>query len=105
MGVSNTGIGLIAKERARMITEEGYTIDEIYEHKQGELADAGALLAITDEAKEFMDDHWGNEAYLHFWRFELSKLKFTPEDRVAQLSRAGALIAAEIDRLLWDGVE
>ncbi len=37
--------------------------------------------------------------WLNFWPFELKWLKFTPNDRVKQLCKAGAMIAAEIDRL------
>lgn len=37
--------------------------------------------------------------HLHIWPFELKWLKRTPKNRIRELQKAGALIAAEIDRL------
>lgn len=96
---TKTGVELIAEERKRQIESEGWTSEYDKHHSNGELADAAALYAMTEEIRAYVDLKWGNDMWLHFWPFDFKRLKFTPEDRVKQLSKAGALIAAEIDRL------
>lgn len=100
--MEKTGLELIAEERQRQIEVEGWTPEHDAEHNQGELANAAALYAMTDEQREYMNYSWGNDMYLTMWAFELSALKFTPEDRIRQLQKAGALIAAEMDRLILE---
>ena len=94
-----TGIQLIAQERKRQIESEGYTSlnDEVY--LEGELANAAAYYFMIDELIDFMDENWGNDMHLHIWPFDLNYLKRVPEDRIRELQKAGALIAAEIDRI------
>ncbi len=77
-----TGIDLIAAERRRQIMEEGWTPEHDAEHVNGELALAAACYTSGD---------FGN------WPWDPQWLK--PKDRVRDLVRAGALIAAELDRL------
>ncbi|MGG7470795.1 hypothetical protein ACVVIH_20585 [Chryseobacterium arthrosphaerae] len=96
---TKTGVELIAEERKRQIESEGWTLEHDKHHSNGELADAAALYAMTEETRSYVDHQWGNDMWLHFWPFELKWLKFTPNDRVKQLCKAGAMIAAEIDRL------
>ncbi len=100
--MEKTGLELIAEERQRQIQVEGWTPEHDAEHNQGELANAAALYAMTDEQREYMNYSWGNDMYLTMWAFELKWLKFTPEDRIRQLQKAGALIAAEMDRLILE---
>jgi len=95
----NTGIELIAAERARQITEEGWTADhDDTEHPAGQLAGAAACYAL-----------W-HSVYLHsgvLWRFIMALWPWShewwkptqPADPIRDLAKAGALIAAEIDRL------
>ena len=94
-----TGIELIAEERQRQIEKEGWTAEHDAEHKDGELADAAAYYAMTEETIDFIDNEWGNDMHLHIWPFDLKWLKRTPDNRIKELQKAGALIAAEIDRL------
>ncbi|MPS73981.1 MAG: hypothetical protein E2590_12675 [Chryseobacterium sp.] len=94
-----TGIGLIAEERKRQIEVEGWSLKNDLEHTEGELANAAAYYAMTDDTLDFIDNEWGNDMHLHFWPFDLKWLKRTPDNRVRDLQKAGALIAAEIDRL------
>lgn len=94
-----TGVELIAQERQRQIDKEGYSAQHDDEHDTGDLAMA-SLCYISDfysrQAKlrayyyNFALDHWPWDE--HDW-------KPTPKDDVRQLVKAGALIAAEIDRL------
>lgn len=97
-----TGIQLIAEERQRQINTEGWTPEHDAKHIEGELANAAAYYAMTEDMISFMDGSWGNDMHLHIWPFDLSWLKTTPDDRIKQLVKAGALIAAEIDRLQND---
>lgn len=93
-----TGIELIIKERKRQIEKEGWTPKHDDSHIDGELANAASCYAMTDDQRDFINEH-GNDYFLNLWPFELEWLKFTPEDRIKELTKAGALIAAEIDRL------
>lgn len=80
-----TGIELIATERQRQIEGEGCSQEHDDEHAGGELADAAACYAMGRQ--------------LPVWPWDIDWWKPTPNDRVRELVKAGALIAAEIDRL------
>lgn len=77
------GVLLIADERARQIRTEGWTAEHDDEHTHGELAQAAVAYAGAST-------HWP-------WSPEAWK---PTGDRVRDLVKAGALIAAELDRLL-----
>lgn len=79
------GVELIAIERKRQIEELGYdyTHDALYANNQ--LGEAGAAYATKDPDRE------------DFWPWDDIYWKPTPEDRIKELSKAGALIAAQID--------
>lgn len=81
-----TGSQLITRERKRQIDEEGYKADHDDEHTNGEIAQAAAALITCDWKIGRIPWPWDNG------------LKANGE--VNNLIRAGALIAAEIDRLL-----
>jgi len=89
-----TGIELIAAERKRQIEEEGYTAEHDDRWKNGELAMAGACYAMLS--------NWNNEKMIfeQFWPFNENYWKPSPKNHLQELKKAGALIAAEIDRLL-----
>jgi len=82
-----TGIDLIAAERQRQINVEGWTPEHDDGHTQGELARAAAVYAVPDLHDDWWpwDDGW-----------------YRPGDPIRELVKAGALIAAEIDRLQRD---
>lgn len=87
-GFPGTGVAAIAAERQRQIGSEGFDPKHDDAHTIGELAMAAA--AYVENAGDKADvpalwpwaDHW--------WK---------PTDRRGDLVKAGALIAAEIDRL------
>jgi hypothetical protein len=81
------GVAQIAEERQRQITDEGWTPEHDDEHSNDELACAAAAYAMSDD-KEMVEMLWP-------WQRQWWK----PKDRKRDLVRAGALIAAEIDRL------
>lgn len=92
------GAMLIAKERSRQVEEEGWTAAHDAQHTKGELAIAGACYAF-----DYVGQNYGSEGCLQvgedFWPWEGGTMKVTPGDAIRQLTKAGALIAAEIDRL------
>lgn len=86
-----TGIELIAEERARQISSEKWTPEHDDSHIDGHLAKAAAELAAHGTDMETIDhlsmrDVWG-------------LVRKHRANRERQLVIAGALIAAEIDRL------
>lgn len=85
---ASDGVALIAAERRRHPDEEGWTPEHDDAHDGGEMAHAGAFYALaTAELRERIG-----------WPWEMSWFKST--NRIRDLTKAGALIAAEIDRLL-----
>lgn len=87
-----TGIEIILEERIRQFESEGHTLEnDLKQHDGSEnLAMAAASYALPNSLKDTARRlfPWVDEYY-----------KPTPNDRVKQLAKAGALIAAEIDRL------
>lgn len=82
------GVELIAAERKRQVEQEGWTPAHDDEHAHGELADAAVCYALAR----------GSESGAAGWPWEPSWWK-PSGDAVRDLTKAGALIAAEIDRL------
>jgi hypothetical protein len=75
-----TGAGLIAYERQRQV-DKGYTVEHDATHGSHELVRAAAC--YLDGATDWP---WDDDSYHP-----------TPGDRVSELIRAGALLAAAID--------
>lgn len=89
-----TGIELIASERKRQIEKEGWTPEHDSEHVCGELSDAAICYA--------MRGYWKTRLSTWFdmiWPFGIELYKPSENNRVRDLAKAGALIAAEIDRI------
>lgn len=102
--VITEGTELVAKERLRQVNEEGWTPEHDAEHTGGDLIDAAhsyALAAMAsyydDTNVTFADIRAGKPA--GDWPWDESWWK-PSEDPVRNLVKAGALIIAEIDRLL-----
>lgn len=85
-----TGAKLISAERKRQYKEEGFlqSKDQVYK-KQELIAAAGCYLSAEDD-KSPLPLKWPWAA--KWWK---------PRSRIRNLVKAGALIAAEIDRLLY----
>lgn len=84
------GIELITKERRRQIVEEKWTAEHDRQWTREELASAAAFYALPEKYGEL----------LAFWPWDLKWNKKSKHNRLRQLTIAGALIAAEIDRLV-----
>jgi hypothetical protein len=109
---SKSGVELIAAERRRQVEAEGWTPEHDDQHEGAELAHAAALYALPADARQPVINGWATSVTVdlvcYLWPWWESQVrgpdwalwwKPTPEDRVRELVKAGALIAAEIDRL------
>jgi hypothetical protein len=85
------GVRRIAAERERQIEDEGYTAEHDAREAVDDLARAGACYALPEAERQYFPHHWP-------WNPEYWKP--TPNDRIRELVKAGALVAAEIDSLL-----
>jgi hypothetical protein len=99
-----TGIERIAAERKRQIEEEGFTAEHDDRWGFGELACTAACYAMPEDerTRNVSDDdiHYYEIREL-IWPFLYSERDWKPtlDNRIRELEKAGALIAAEIDRL------
>jgi hypothetical protein len=89
-----TGIELIAEERQRQIEVEGWTLDRDLMHTDESLACAASCYALPERHRLFI-----RLGLPYPWRWTATYWKPTPDNRIRELQKAGALIAAEIDRL------
>lgn len=90
------GTELIREERVRQITVEGFGPDHDAEHFNGSLAGAAAVYAAVAREQALGDEGpFLPDPILWLWKVEW----FKPRDQLSNLVRAGALIAAEIDRV------
>lgn len=99
------GIDLIRVERKRQIEEEGWTAEHDDQHPAGELGMAGASYAanagaglVAGAVAETSYAALNQPGPPDWWPWEIGWWK--PKEPLTDLVRAGALIAAEIDRLL-----
>lgn len=96
-------IDLIREERIRQIDKEGFLFDHDAKNTNGELAAAAACYAMpATDRRKYQSYAIGHGWYPRWWpkNWEVRWWKPSPNDRVKELVKAGALIAAEIDRLL-----
>lgn len=94
------GAGLIAEARRAQIVE-GHTAErDALEHPSGELAAAAVSYAMPPPEVPMRQVFApSDQVYVPYW-WPWPAERWKPVDRVADLVQAGALIAAEIDRLL-----
>jgi hypothetical protein len=88
-----TGVELIAAERKRQIEEEGWTARHDDEYKNDQLIEAAMCYVSSKKIR-------ANSLVMSLWPWKKELWKPTPDNRIRELEKAGALIAAEIDRLL-----
>lgn len=93
-----TGLQIIAEERERQIAVEGWTPEHDAEHTEGELAKAAGCYALAEDARRTISREDVAKPFI-MWPWDASWWKPSPKDRIRELAKAGALIAAEIDRL------
>lgn len=88
------GASMIATERYRQIATEGWTPEHDDNHTKAELARAAVNYAV----RAINQIGWPTEGHGLAWPWDKSWWK-PSDDRIRNLVKAGALIAAEIDRL------
>ena len=94
-----TGVELIAQERQRQVEEEGWTPEHDAGHRPGHLSAAAA--SYLDAGVEQIFHPWVETNKLDTrtdWPWDGEWWK-PSDDPIRNLVKAGALIAAEIDRL------
>jgi hypothetical protein len=92
------GIGRIVRERKRQIEKEGFTAEHDDQWETGELAKAAICYLIDNHSR--LNDPLLLKTFKALWPFGQRWWKPTSKNRIRELEKAGALIAAEIDRLL-----
>ena len=90
--IMSFGIKLITEERNRQIESEGWTHQHDTQYTEEQLARAACCYT--------MPRRWlSNYMLALLWPWDIKWWKPSPDNRVRDLVKAGALIAAEIDRL------
>jgi hypothetical protein len=89
---SPSGIERIVAEQYRQRDVEGYTAEHDAKHHDDDLALAAACYAIPSYLRTL-----GPSRLPRAWPWGVSDWKPTPDDRVRELVKAGALIASAID--------
>lgn len=93
--MNKTGIELIAQEREEQLTKHGHAIEhDVLINDERQLGVAASYLSYPDQSQmdeDYIPNHWDPE----IWKKMMDK---PYEER---LIIAGALIAAELDRLLY----
>lgn len=90
------GVEAILQERMRQLNAEGWTEEHDDEHDDESLAAVAALYAAPPATRDrdlLFNILWPARWAVNWW-------KPSPEDRIKELIKAGALITAEIDRLV-----
>lgn len=96
-----TGIDYISAERERQVNEEGFTTENDMRYQDGELISAAVCYAIPEHHRvNSTISPFFRIRVLPTWPWDVKWWKPSHGDRIRELSKAGALIAAEIDRLL-----
>lgn len=96
-GLGFDALNLIAAERHRQVSEEGWSPEHDDQRTENELALAAACYSIPPVPG------CGCATRMKYipglWPFDMAWRNPNPDDRIRELVKAGALIAAEIDRL------
>lgn len=104
-----TGAERIAAERKRQIEVEGWTPEHDAGHIHGELVSAAMAYAWHGVSLADLSVGVGNQFFPKAWHPSWWKPQkkapnqMTDADRVRHLEKAGALLAAEIDRIMQKG--
>ncbi len=88
-----TGVSLIAAERQEQIVKHGFSVQNDSEYYSN-----NELLVAADFCI-----HETNYVFPEKWDEKYAK-KIKAKDRIGQLKVAGAFIAAEIDRMLYEAI-
>lgn len=100
------GAEMIATERQRQVEAEGWTFEHDDEHEDEEMALVATWLLAPQRFKKYVDYGRDSELPPSYWVLRITGNNVPPwgvlakkQTRIEALTKAGALIAAEIDRL------
>ncbi len=93
------GAALIAEERIRQIGGELFGSKHDDNHVNRELIRAAVCYCEADNLPQTENEDGEDLIECGYWPWDKEYWKPTPNDRIRELTKAGALIAAEIDRL------
>ncbi len=94
-----TGAELIAAERLRQIEVEQWSATHDEDQDNEELAKAAVCYALPPAWRGRVVSRTTKDFVDLLWPWDDEWWKPSPDDRIRELAKAGALIAAEIDRL------
>ena len=86
-----TPLEMIAAERKRQIEKEGYSPEHDDKHEHGEIARGAAAYLLAGSTNRLAQEIWP-------WP-DGDGFKPTPADRMRELTKAGAMLVAEMERL------
>jgi hypothetical protein len=89
---TKTGIELIQEERERQMKEKGWTLEFDQQWINNELPNAAICYLVEPDLRDASAFQFPETWDIKWW-------KPSPEDRIRELVKAGAMVAAEIDRL------
>ena len=96
--IKSNGFYSIVIERIRQTEIERFSVYSDKEYKDEELALGAAAYALPESKREYYYNYpklWPSNWYPHMW-------KPTPNNRLRELCKAGALIIAEMERLMYE---
>lgn len=95
------GVSLIGAERSRQMVKWSAEHDSDANHVNQEMATVAALYAMPHHGKHGLNSDIVDRLYPKTWHTRWWDVQSNPfiAERIEELSKAGALIAAEIDRL------
>ena len=87
-------------ERHRQLDKEGWTAQHDAQHENGEMGMAAACYAVPFPIFQYFPEGGDFHCFRELWPWDQKWNKRNKHNRIRQLEIAGALCAAEIDRLL-----
>lgn len=87
----------VVVERRRQVYAEGWTAEHDDQHARGEMARAAACYAMSPSLRAKWVGNTSNFLF-ELWPWGRKWWKPTPDNRIRELTKAGALILAEMER-------
>ena len=95
-----SGTEVIARQRAKDAARFSAEHDD-HHHQRGQLVEA-AMTYLQPESERACSDGLRSAGVPYMWPWSSLSWNPSPEDRIKELGKVGALVAAEIDRLQRD---
>jgi len=95
--MSESGIELTAKERQRQIEIEGYTPERDSHYSNDELFMAGCCYLASERTRAINKENYDPYIPPNGWPWSVESWKPSPDNRIKELVKAGALFRADYD--------